>query len=156
MHRIYLGLGSNLGDKEKNLVDGINEINSRIGTIESRSDFLQTIPWGFASENMFVNAVVCVLTDLQPMELLEATQAIETDLGRKKKSIDGVYHDRVIDIDILLYDDLQFVSRRLTIPHPLMLQREFVLKPLAQIAPSLVVPTQTKTIAQRLSDINTL
>ena len=133
MHIAYLSLGSNLGDKEKNLLSAISEIERRIGPIRTQSAFLATEPWGFESEHTFLNAAVCVETRLAPLDLLHVTQQIERDLGRTHKSVGGQYHDRIIDIDILLYDDLHLATQELTIPHPHMYERDFVLIPLQQI-----------------------
>ena len=133
MHTVYLSLGSNLGNKEQNLTSAISEIARRIGDITAQSAFLETEPWGFDSDNAFLNAAVCVETQLSPYELLHTTQQIERDLGRMQKSEQGLYHDRIIDIDILLYDDLHIQTPELTIPHPLMQQRDFVLIPLKEI-----------------------
>ena len=138
MHQIYLGLGTNLGDKEANLKAAVEEINKRVGEVTSLSAFYMTEPWGFVSESSFLNAVCGVETVLAPHDLLFITQEIERNLGRLKKTVDGIYSDRLIDIDILLYDDLHLETPELTIPHPLMLKRNFVLKPLAEIAPELV------------------
>ena len=137
MHQVYLGLGTNLGDKEANLKAAIEEIRKRVGEITSLSAFHASEPWGFESENSFLNAVCCVHTDLSPMETLRTTQEIERSLGRLKKSTEGNYSDRVIDIDILLYDDLHIDTPELTIPHPLMWQRDFVMIPLREIAPDI-------------------
>lgn len=142
---VFLSLGTNLGDKEKNLQNAINEIEKRIGTIKAQSAFLVTEPWGFKSENTFLNAAVKVETSLMPMDILDVTQDIEKCLGRTRKSQDGKYHDRVIDIDILMCfesnagDDyseeasIHFQTSRLIIPHPLMKERDFVLIPLNEI-----------------------
>ena len=135
MHQVYLGLGTNLGDKEANLKAAIEEIRKRVGEVTSLSAFHASEPWGFESENSFLNAVCCVSTELVPMEVLHITQDIERMLGRLKKSIGGIYSDRVIDIDILLYDDLHIATPELTIPHPLMWERDFVMIPLHEIAP---------------------
>ena len=137
MHQVYLGLGTNLGDKEANLKVAIEEIRKRVGEITSLSAFHASEPWGFESENSFLNAVCCVHTDLSPMETLRTTQEIERSLGRLKKSVNGIYSDRMIDIDILLYDDLHIQTPELTIPHPLMWQRDFVMIPLREIAPDI-------------------
>ena len=137
MHQVYLGLGTNLGDKEANLKAAVEEIGKRVGEVTSLSAFHVSEPWGFTSENSFLNAVCCVLTDFSPMEVLRLTQDIERSLGRLKKSVDGHYSDRLIDIDILLYDDLHLSSPELTIPHPLMGQRDFVMIPLREIAPDI-------------------
>lgn len=137
MHQVYLGLGTNLGDKEANLKVAIEEIRKRVGEVTSLSAFHASEPWGFESENSFLNAVCCVHTDLSPMETLRTTQEIERSLGRLKKSVNGIYSDRMIDIDILLYDDLHIQTPELTIPHPLMWQRDFVMIPLREIAPDI-------------------
>ena len=137
MHQVYLGLGTNLGDKEANLKAAVEEIGKRVGEVTSLSAFHVSEPWGFTSEHTFLNAVCCVLTDFRPMEVLRLTQDIERSLGRLKKSVDGHYSDRLIDIDILLYDDLHLSSPELTIPHPLMWQRDFVMIPLREIAPDI-------------------
>ena len=97
------------------------------------SQFHETEPWGFSSANMFMNAAVCIDTRLSPRALLEATQAIEREMGRTVKSADGQYHDRLIDIDILIYDDIRVDEPDLKIPHPLMHEREFVMRPLGEI-----------------------
>ena len=133
IHTVYLGLGSNLGNREENLRGALFEIASSVGVVEAVSSFIVTEPWGFESTHTFVNAVCRVQTRLSPMEVLDATQAIERNLGRTKKSVDGVYSDRLIDIDILLYDDWKVDTPRLVIPHPLMAQRDFVKIPLAEL-----------------------
>ena len=132
-HTVYLGLGSNLGNREENLRGALFEIASSVGVVEAVSSFIVTEPWGFESTHTFVNAVCRVQTRLSPMEVLDATQAIERNLGRTKKTVDGVYSDRLIDIDILLYDDWKVDTPRLVIPHPLMAQRDFVKIPLAEL-----------------------
>ncbi|MBR2630779.1 MAG: 2-amino-4-hydroxy-6-hydroxymethyldihydropteridine diphosphokinase [Bacteroidaceae bacterium] len=132
-HTAYLSLGTNLGDKEHNLLSAISEIERRIGPVKAQSAFLATEPWGFESQNTFLNAAIRIKTELSPLELLEETQQIERDLGRQQKSVNGQYHDRIIDIDILLYDDLHISTPRLTIPHPHMHERDFVLIPLKEI-----------------------
>ena len=132
LHTVYLSLGTNLGDKEHNLVSAITEIERRIGPIRAQSAFLATEPWGFESPNTFLNAAIRVETELSPHALLKVTQQIERDMGRTQKSTVN-YHDRIIDIDILLYDDLQIHTKKLTIPHPHMYERDFVLIPLKEI-----------------------
>ena len=132
-HMVYLGLGTNLGDKQKNLNDAIRMLENQVGEVEKVSSVIETEPEGFKSDNMFLNAVVKVRTALSPFELLDITQDVEKSLGRKEKSSNGIYHDRVIDIDILLYDDIKISTPRLVIPHPRMAQREFVMTPLTEI-----------------------
>lgn len=132
-HMVYLGLGTNLGDKQKNLNDAIRMLENQVGEVEKVSSVIETEPEGFRSDNMFLNAVVKVRTALSPFEILDITQDVEKSLGRKEKSSNGIYHDRVIDIDILLYDDINISTPRLVIPHPRMTQREFVMAPLTEI-----------------------
>ena len=132
-HMVYLGLGTNLGDKQKNLNDAIRMLENLVGEVEKVSSVIETEPEGFKSDNMFLNAVVKVRTALSPFEILDITQDVEKSLGRKEKSSNGIYHDRVIDIDILLYDDIKISTPRLVIPHPRMAQREFVMTPLTEI-----------------------
>lgn len=132
-HMVYLGLGTNLGDKRKNLNDAIRMLENLVGEVEKVSSVIETEPEGFKSDNMFLNAVVKVRTALSPFEILDITQDVEKSLGRKEKSSNGIYHDRVIDIDILLYDDINISTPRLVIPHPRMTQREFVMTPLTEI-----------------------
>lgn len=133
LHVVYLALGSNLCDAEKNILNATELIGSKVGRIVSRSSLLETRPWGFSSPNNFINAVVCCETTLDPRQLLQTTQEIERFMGRTEKSHDGEYKDRLIDIDILLYDDLEVNEPDLKIPHPLMWKRDFVLIPLREI-----------------------
>ena len=132
-HIVYLALGSNMGNRQAHLRRAINEIEKQVGHVVRQSAFHVTEPVGFQSENLFVNAAVCCHTELSPHELLVVTQRIERQLGRRRKSKNGVYHDRVIDIDILLYDDLTVNDPDLIIPHPRMYERPFVMIPLNEI-----------------------
>jgi 2-amino-4-hydroxy-6-hydroxymethyldihydropteridine diphosphokinase len=132
-HKVYLGLGSNLGDCRKNLERAIRLIGDRVGLITRQSSFIETEPWGFESPNKFMNAVILCETTKTPREVLVLTQQIERDMGRMKKSVSGGYADRAIDIDILLYDDVTIDEPDLKIPHPLMHQRDFVMIPLKEI-----------------------
>ena len=132
-HQVYLGLGSNLGDKEWNLSEAIRLIGEKVGEVLRQSSFIETEPWGFESENRFLNAVILCQTTKTPREVLEITPQIERDMGRRQKSVSIGYADRTIDIDILLYDDLTIDEPDLKIPHPLMYQRDFVMRPLKEI-----------------------
>lgn len=129
----YLSLGTNLGDKEHNLNEAIRLLGERVGEVTKVSSFIETEPWGFASENKFLNACVKVQTTLEPHALLDETQTIECLLGRKIKSCGGEYHDRTIDIDILTYGDITVDEPDLRIPHPLMEERDFVMIPFKEI-----------------------
>ena len=111
----------------------IQLVGERVGTVVRQSSFIETEPWGFESANRFVNAVILCETTKTPREVLRLTQQIERVMGRKSKSKNSKYTDRPIDIDILLYDDLTVDEPDLKIPHPLMLQRDFVMIPLREI-----------------------
>ena len=119
--------------------------------IYSIAPFVETRPVGFASEHLFLNSVVAVHTTATPTELLAQLQEIEREMGRLHKSHDGIYSDRVIDLDILLYDQRVVTTPELTIPHPRMCERTFVLQPLSYIAPELTIPTTGATVAQLLA-----
>lgn len=133
MHQVYLGLGSNIGDRRQCIADAIRLISERVGAVLRQSTLIETEPWGFQSKHKFLNGVILCETDKSPREVLALTQQIERDLGRKKKSHSSRYHDRPIDIDILLYDDLTIDEPDLRIPHPLMHERDFVMIPLNEI-----------------------
>lgn len=133
LHHVYLGLGSNIGNRRGLIRQTVELLESRVGHVSSLSSLHETEPWGFESPNKFLNACCCCLTTLPPRQVLLATQRIERDLGRTGKSLNGVYHDRVIDIDILLYDDWKVDEPDLKIPHPLMHERDFVMVPLKEI-----------------------
>lgn len=145
-YTIYLGLGTNTGNREENLTAAIAELSQLSGSCISKSAFVETEPWGFESSNRFLNCTVAFETDIPPLELLDMTESIERKLGRTLKSANGVYHDRIIDIDILLYGNMVINSERLTIPHPLMHKRDFVLFPLCEIAAEVKHPVLNKTI----------
>ena len=135
---VYLGLGTNLGeDKVANLHQAVNMLHEQAGHVLACSTFIESEPWGFQSTNTFLNAVIAIETTYTPHQLLAITQSIERAMGRTHKSTNGNYTDRTIDIDILLYDDIIIDTPELTIPHPLILQREFVYRPLLEIAPQL-------------------
>ena len=136
-HKLYLSLGSNLGDRETNIRQALALIDERVGSVYRVSSCIETAPVGFSSPNKFINVVCLVHTMMSPMACLRETQKIETELGRTQKSInpDGslAYKDRLIDIDLLTYDQLVLNTPELTLPHPRMHERDFVLIPLREI-----------------------
>lgn len=152
MALVYLELGTNIGNKRKNMVTAAALLAERAGDVLSLSSFYETEPWGFASENTFLNAALELETDCSPMGLLRLTQQIEREMGRTQKS-DGSYHDRIIDIDILLYGNEVVHHEDLVVPHPLMQQRLFVMQPLVEIAPSLVHPILQKSMYDLYMDL---
>lgn len=131
--KAFLGLGSNLGDKKENIDHAIRQISCKTGEVLQQSSYYTSPPQGFQSENNFINVVVLIETDIEPLELLHQLQEIEKEMGRTYKSVDRVYADRIIDIDILLYEDIVLDLPELKLPHPQMKEREFVMKPLNQI-----------------------
>lgn len=134
MHKVYLSLGANIGNRKRAMRQAIEKLGEFVGSVVCQSALYETKPWGFESPNDFINCCVLVETPLSPRQLLEATQRIERDLGRVEKTAeDHEYHDRVIDIDILLYDDITVDEPDLKIPHPLMNERDFVMEPLKEI-----------------------
>jgi 2-amino-4-hydroxy-6-hydroxymethyldihydropteridine pyrophosphokinase len=150
MKRVYLGIGTNLGDREKNLEQALDKIAEVIGIIASRSSVYETEPWGFQSSDKFLNMVIGVDTNLKPSGLLGRLLMIESLLGRLR---DGKqYSSRIIDIDILLYGRQKVDTISLKIPHPRMHQRNFVLIPLCEIAPRIVHPVFGKTMTELLKE----
>ena len=141
--RIYLGIGSNLGNRDTNLRTAIELIHERVGECLACSSIYRSAPQGFVSENEFANIVAVCETDYSPEQVLLITQTIEREMGRTQKSVNGVYHDRVIDIDLLQayipdYDSrfgipIEYKSETLTLPHPRMTEREFVMIPLREV-----------------------
>jgi len=153
LHDVYLGLGSNLGDREQIISSALKLMESELGEVVSVSSFYKTAPVGFESENYFINAACHLRTPLGAREVLTITKRIEQELGRTSKSTGQKYSDRVIDIDILLYDDRVIESENLKVPHPFMHQRSFVLQPLAEIAPQVIHPILNKNIKELYSEL---
>jgi len=147
MAEVYILLGGNLGDKSKIFQATQKLIEERIGRITKRSSVYATEPWGFESE-LFWNLAIIVETRLTPVEILKQTQAIEISMGRLKHT--EQYEARAMDIDLLFYDDLQLNTSDLTLPHPKMGVRKFVLVPLNEIAPDKRHPTSGMTVKEML------
>jgi 2-amino-4-hydroxy-6-hydroxymethyldihydropteridine diphosphokinase len=149
-HSAYLGLGSNLGKREAHLSTALEKI-SNFAVILAKSGIYETEPWGLKEQPNFLNQVIWIKTLCEPMRLLDQLKSIEKEMGRKRTVR---YGPRPIDLDILFYDELILQTEKLSIPHPMLSQRAFVLVPLAEIAPSLVHPVEKKTITKLLEQIN--
>ena len=142
-HLAYLGLGSNIGDKMANLNQAIAAIGANLGTVCAKSAVYLTDPWGLYDQPTFLNLVLLVETLMDPELLLREIQVIERQMGRERIT---KWDKRIIDIDILFYDEIVYQSETLQIPHPWLEQRNFVLAPMAEIAPTFVHPVNKKTI----------
>ena len=149
--KIYLSLGTNIGNKEENLTRAIEALSLALGKCLAVSTYHETTPWGFDSKNSFLNCAAVFNTETTALQLLDITENIERELGRTTKSTNGNYSDRIIDIDILLCDGEVIETPRLAVPHPLMHKRTFVLAPLAEIAPDAIHPTSGKSISELLA-----
>ncbi len=147
MSVVYIGIGSNLGNREVNCKKALEQIRQRGMTIRKESSRYETEPWGVHDQPHFLNMAVEIETELGPEELLRALKGIETAMGRSKTFKWG---PRIIDLDILLFGDLVLDGEELKIPHPFMHERDFVLKPLAEIAPGVKHPVLRKSIKELL------
>ena len=146
--RIFLSFGSNLGDKRKNIEMAYEKIEERIGNIVSVSTFYVSDAVDFQSDSLFVNSTCEVVTNLDIYTLFAKTQEIEKEIGRVEKSVNGIYTDRLIDIDLLLADNLIIQTPELIIPHPQMHLRMFVLVPMCEIAPDMLHPVLGKSMRE--------
>src|SRR5512143_2421625 len=146
-HLVYLGLGTNMGNRAANLKEAIAALPPQMD-LKARSKVYETPPWGYAEQEKFFNQVVKVKTYLEPEPLLKHIKRLEVALGRKPTFQNG---PRLIDIDILFFDDLIFESPVLKIPHPRVHERGFVLLPLMELAPDLVHPVKQKTIRELIA-----
>ena len=140
---VYLGIGTNLGEREANLRQALELLHERVGECLACSSIYRSAPQGFVSDNQFANIVIVCQTDHSPEQVLQITQAIEREMGRTEKSVNGIYHDRIIDIDLLIAykNDAQWTNgeeivcntETLTLPHPRMQERDFVMIPLREV-----------------------
>lgn len=150
-HNAYLALGTNLGDRTENLRIALVDLSPAV-CVSARSPIYETPPWGYEDQPPFLNQVVKVETELSPLELLHYIKELEKEMGRQPSVRFG---PRLIDIDILFYDKLMLDSPKLTIPHPRMQGRAFVLLPLSDIAPDLMHPVLHMTIGEMLNETDT-
>ena len=148
MNLIYLSLGSNLGDREMHLNEAKELIQTRIAVLEEVSGTYESGAWGYSSENRYYNCCISLHTSLPPLRLMDQILEIEQEMGRQRTG--RGYNDRIIDIDLLFYGDWKLDHPRLTIPHPAIGERRFVLVPMAEIAPGLVHPVNQRTMVQML------
>jgi 2-amino-4-hydroxy-6-hydroxymethyldihydropteridine diphosphokinase len=149
-HIIYLALGSNLGDRVQNLKTAITALSPQM-VLKAKSNVYETLPWGYEDQPKFLNMALKAETYLRPEPLLKHLKRLEIALGRKASFQNG---PRLIDIDILLYDDLVLDTSALTIPHPHMHERGFVLLPMMDIAPDLIHPITKKSVREMLEASN--
>lgn len=137
MYRVYLGLGSNMGERKAHLDQAVRTLSERLGTVRARSSYYETEPWGVSAQEPYLNMVVEIETEVLPLALLRATQTIEAEGGRERRRR---WDSRTIDIDILFYSKVVAHFPDLTLPHPRIGERNFVLVPLAEIAPHFLHP----------------
>lgn len=155
MAKVYLETGANCGDVEKSMQEALRQIKLKVGEVLRMSKVWYSEPWGFKQGGVFLNQVMEVRTELSPEQVLDAIQSIELELGRNRREEAEVkretgerYASRTMDIDIILYDDVVLKSERLTIPHPLMQEREFVLGPMCELVSEKIHPVYGVTLAE--------
>lgn len=154
MSRVFLSIGSNLGDRLSNIQQAVATLSmsDKIKIVKT-SSFYETEPWGNKNQEWFINAALAIDTDYSPDELLKYCQNIEVQLGRIRKENEK-WSQRAIDIDILMYDDLVISSKNLIVPHPFMHLRAFVLVPMLEVKSDLVHPVFKKTISELYDELS--
>jgi len=150
---IYIGIGTNMGDRMANIREACKQITERAGMILKKSSVYVSPPWGFQADNDFYNAVIELESPLEPADLMKVLKEIETGMGRVKKLI-NVYESRVIDLDILDYKGMIFGSGELRLPHPSLHLRKFVLIPLGEICPEWKHPVSGLKTAELLAGVD--
>jgi 2-amino-4-hydroxy-6-hydroxymethyldihydropteridine diphosphokinase len=148
----YLSIGGNTGDRLMFINKARDFITNKIGKIKQESGIYETEPWGFTDNNYFLNIVILVETDLNFHDLLKEINSIEKECGRERSKTH--YCSRTIDVDILFFDNIVFKSPDLTIPHPLLQERKFILIPLNDISPGLIHPVLNKSVKELLAECN--
>lgn len=151
LEKVILSIGSNLGDKLQNCRHATEMLEESVGKILKQSSYYESEPWGYESNNLFINCAVEVLTSLNPIELLKQIKDIEEKLGRDK-SVSNLYKDRIIDIDIIFYGNQVVITDFLKIPHILYRKRKFVILPMLEIVPEKIDPVDGKKIFQILQE----
>lgn len=143
---VILGFGSNIGQRKETIETAYRELERELGTMKAASSFVETEPWGFESKDKFLNSAAVFATDKSCEQVLEVCNRVEAHLGRTRSQSDVGYASRTIDIDILFYGNEVIDTPRLKVPHPLLEKRDFVLRPLREIAPNFVHPTLNRSI----------
>jgi 2-amino-4-hydroxy-6-hydroxymethyldihydropteridine diphosphokinase len=149
MNTVYIQLGSNIGERESFITKSMHKVEDDIGKIITASSIFETTAWGNENQNNFLNSVIEIKTPFDAFTILQKSQEIENNLGRKRSDKWG---ERTIDIDILFYNNKIINTKELTIPHPLIQKRKFVLVPLSEIAPNYKHPILKKNISTLLSE----
>lgn len=143
---LILSLGSNLGNRGMHIKVAIEMLKDAFQTTILSSSLYESEPWGFETDDWFLNCCVSLKTTIPPKEILEKTQEIERQIGRTSKSLLGVYESRVIDIDLIYYGNRVLETKELTLPHPLLYERSFVLVPLAELHPNFIDPLKNTEV----------
>ncbi len=151
MNTVYILLGSNLGNRQELLQQACAELESEVGTIIRKSSLYESEPWGFESENIFLNQVLCLQTALSATKILEKTLAVESRMGRERHNTTETYESRLIDIDMLFFNSEIINLQNLIVPHPRLHLRRFTLMPLQEIASGFVHPVFGKTMQELLN-----